>query len=319
MNSQKITANLAQRIQEEAVRVIVGQQEQLQMLLVCLFSGGHVLIEGVPGLGKTLTVRTLAAIMDVAFHRIQFTPDMMPSDIIGTNIFDMNTQTFHLKKGPLFTNFLLADEINRTPPKTQSALLEAMEEGRVSIDGSEHILKPPFMVFATQNPIEFEGTYPLPEAQLDRFLMKILIDYPEVEAEKSLLLNYHKGFNAKNFGNIQLNKVADGEILQQCKQEIEDVTVEENIINYIMAVITATRQSPNLLLGASPRASIALLQSAKTLACMEGRDYVIPDDVKYLAAPILRHRLIVAPEAEIEGIKTDDIIKQILNHVKVPR
>ncbi|MGE4283595.1 MAG: AAA family ATPase [Clostridia bacterium] len=319
MNNDKITANIAEKIKKEAARVVVGQDELLQLLLVCLFSGGHVLIEGVPGLGKTLAVRTLATIMDVDFHRIQFTPDMMPSDIIGTNIYDMNTQTFHLKKGPLFTSFLLADEINRTPPKTQSALLEAMEEARVSIDGTGYPLEYPFMVFATQNPIEFEGTYPLPEAQLDRFLMKLLISYPNIEEEKKLLMNYHKGFNAKDFGNIQLNKILNSDVIRQCKKEIENVSVEESIINYIMAIIAATRQSPNLLLGASPRASIALMTAAKTLACIEERDYVIPDDIKYLCAPILRHRLIVAPEAEIDGVKADDVIIQILNHVKVPR
>ncbi|NLY43870.1 MAG: MoxR family ATPase, partial [Clostridiaceae bacterium] len=229
------------------------------------------------------------------------------------------TQKFHLKKGPLFTNFLLADEINRTPPKTQSALLEAMEESKVSIDGTDYVLEEPFMVFATQNPIEFEGTYPLPEAQLDRFLMKLIVNYPAEEEEKRLLYQYHGGFNAKDYGNIKLRKVIDRKMIAECKQEISQVAVEDSIIDYIMSIITATRNNHNLLLGASPRASIALLMASKTLACMEGRDFVIPDDIQYLATPVLRHRLLLAPESEIGGVKPDDVISQIMNHVKVPR
>ncbi len=319
MSQQMITAAVTQQIKEEVGRVLLGQEEFLNLLLVCLFTGGHVLIEGVPGLGKTLAARTLAAAADVDFRRVQFTPDMMPSDLIGTNVFDMGTQKFHLKKGPLFTNFLLADEINRTPPKTQSALLEAMEESKVSIDGTDYVLEEPFMVFATQNPIEFEGTYPLPEAQLDRFLMKLIVNYPAEEEEKRLLYQYHGGFNAKDYGNIKLRKVIDRKMIAECKQEISQVAVEDSIIDYIMSIITATRNNHNLLLGASPRASIALLMASKTLACMEGRDFVIPDDIQYLATPVLRHRLLLAPESEIGGVKPDDVISQIMNHVKVPR
>jgi MoxR-like ATPase len=317
--NDNLTANVTGQIKEEVGRVLVGQEEFLQLLLVCMFTGGHALIEGVPGLGKTLAARVLSEAADVNFHRIQFTPDMMPSDVTGTNIYDMDSQSFHLKKGPLFTNFLLADEINRTPPKTQSALLEAMEENRISIDGTDYILEDPFMVFATQNPVEFEGTYPLPEAQLDRFLMKLLVNYPEISEEIKLLQNYNKGFNAKKLEDINIRKVVNRDIIRQCKREIEDVRVDDSIMEYIMSIVTSTRESHNLLLGASPRASIALLMSAKTLASMEGRDYVVPDDIQYLAPPVLRHRLIVKPEAEIDGVRPDDVINQILGSVKVPR
>ncbi|MCG8500205.1 MAG: MoxR family ATPase [Firmicutes bacterium] len=310
---------MTKKIKKEVGRVLVGQEEFLHLLLVCLFTGGHVLIEGVPGLGKTLAARTLSEVADVDFRRIQFTPDMMPSDVTGTNIFDLQSQVFHLKKGPLFTHFLLADEINRTPPKTQSALLEAMAEGRITIDGHDYVLEEPFMVFATQNPIEYEGTYPLPEAQLDRFLMKIQVSYPAQEDEKTLLYHYHEGFNAKDFGNIRLQKIIDRQDIAACKEEVRKVKLEESMTDYILAVVAATRHSPHLLLGASPRASVALLLASKALAAMEGRDFVTPDDVKYLAPHILRHRIIISPEAEIEGVRADHVIGQILDHVKVPR
>jgi len=319
MIDRGITAKMMAGIKEEMGRVIKGQEEFIHLLLICLFSKGHVLIEGVPGLGKTLAVRALAAVADVDFHRIQFTPDMMPSDITGTNIYDVRTQTFHLKKGPLFTNFLLADEINRTPPKTQSALLEAMEERRITIDGRDYPIDEPFMVFATQNPIEFEGTYPLPEAQLDRFMMKLLVDYPGEDEEKDVLRQYHQGFDSRDFGGIGLNKVIHGDMLERCREEIRQVKVDESIFSYIMAIVKASRQSRHLLLGASPRASIALLMASKTLAAAEDRDYVIPDDVKYLSLPVLRHRVLVSPESEIEGVRADDVINGILNQVKVPR
>jgi MoxR-like ATPase len=314
-NIQKV----AEQIKEEVGRALVGQEEFLHLLLVCLFTGGHVLIEGVPGLGKTLAARTLSEVSDVEFSRIQFTPDMMPSDITGNNIYDMDSGSFHLKKGPLFTNFLLADEINRTPPKTQSALLEAMEEGRISIDGSDYLLEEPFMVFATQNPVEFEGTYPLPEAQLDRFLMKLLVSYPSEDEELKLIQNYHAGFNAKRLESAGIRKIISCSTILECKKEVGGIKVDGSIMNYIMSIISSTRKSHNLLLGASPRASIALLLSAKTLAAMEGRDYVIPDDIQYLAPHVLRHRIIVMPEAEIDGVKADDVINQILGSVKVPR
>ncbi|MGI6705991.1 MAG: AAA family ATPase [Clostridia bacterium] len=319
MIDRGITAKTMEGIRKEMGRVIKGQEEFIHLLLICLFSKGHVLVEGVPGLGKTLAVRALAAVADVDFHRIQFTPDMMPSDITGTNIYDLRTQTFHLKKGPLFTNFLLADEINRTPPKTQSALLEAMEERCITVDGKDYPLDEPFMVFATQNPIEFEGTYPLPEAQLDRFMMKLLVDYPGEEEEKDVLRQYHQGFDSHDFGGIRLNKLIHRGVLEKCREEIRQVRVDESIFSYIMAIVGATRQSRHLLLGASPRASIALLMASKTLAAAENRDYVIPDDAKYLSLPVLRHRVLVSPESEIEGVRADDVIYGILNQVKVPR
>jgi len=318
-SSNGLTTNVTAKIKNEIQKVLVGQEDMIHLLLVSLFTGGHVLVEGVPGLGKTLAARALAAVSHVKFNRIQFTPDMMPSDVTGTNIFDIKSQSFHLKKGPIFTNILLADEINRTPPKTQSALLEAMEEGCITIDGTDYPLEEPFMVIATQNPVEFEGTYPLPEAQLDRFLMKLLVHYPEPDEEKKLLYHYHYGFDSKNFGNVKVDAVLTPDILKECKEEIKGVAVDDSIMEYITAIVSATRQSPNLLLGAGPRASIALLLSGKTLACMEGRDFVIPDDIKYLAPHVLRHRIIVSPEAEIDGVKADNVIHQILNRVKVPR
>lgn len=319
MMNQGMTVQTTEKVLKEAEKVIIGQDDFLRSLLVCLFSGGHALIEGVPGLAKTLSVRVLSRIMDVPFRRIQFTPDMMPSDITGTNMYDLKSQTFHLKKGPIFTGFLLADEINRTPPKTQAALLEAMEEARVSIDGTDYELEQPFMVFATQNPIEYEGTYPLPEAQLDRFLMKLVVDYPSQEDEEILLRQIHGGFNARDFGNIQIGRLINGEIIRECQKEIASITVEESILSYITAITQATRQSPHLLLGGSPRASVALLLSGKTLAAMEGRDFVIPDDIKSLALPVLRHRVMVAPESQIEGVKADQVIGGILDQVKIPR
>ncbi|MDR2670413.1 MAG: MoxR family ATPase [Oscillospiraceae bacterium] len=298
-------------------RIFVGQDEFVRHMLICLFSGGHVLIEGVPGLGKTLAVRALAQSVGVEFKRIQFTPDLMPSDIIGASIFDLSTHAFHLKRGPLFTQFLLADEINRTPPKTQSALLEAMEENRVSIDGQDYPLAQPFMVFATQNPVEYEGTYPLPEAQLDRFMMKLTVGYPTRPEEHAVLRNTHAGFHPRDFE--RLNPVVDAAGILAARREAGGVRVDDSLFGYILDIVEATRRNHYILLGGSPRASIALLQTAKAAALLEGRDFVIPEDIQSLVTPVLRHRIILTPDAEIEGATADRLLAQILSEARVPR
>ncbi len=308
-----------ERIKEEAQKVIVGQTELFEMLVVSLFSGGHVLLEGVPGTAKTLMAKTLAMVISGKFSRVQFTPDLMPSDIVGTSVYDLTTNQFNLKRGPVFTNVLLADEINRAPAKTQSALLECMEERQVSIDGVRHELDPPFIVLATQNPIEYEGTYPLPEAQLDRFLFKLNVDYPGPEMETQILINYHQGFNATQLEDVGIENVIDSTLLQQCKAAIQDITVEESIFNYIVNLAEASRSSHELILGGSPRASIALLLASKTYAAMKGRDYILPDDVKLLAPHVYRHRILLKADAEIEGLTPDDVIDRLLAEVEIPR
>lgn len=308
-----------ERIKEEAQKVIVGQTELFEMLVVSLFSGGHVLLEGVPGTAKTLMAKTLAMVISGKFSRVQFTPDLMPSDIVGTSVYDLTTNQFNLKRGPVFTNVLLADEINRAPAKTQSALLECMEERQVSIDGVRHELDPPFIVLATQNPIEYEGTYPLPEAQLDRFLFKLNVNYPGSEMETQILINYHQGFNATQLEDVGIQNVIDSTLLQQCKAAIQDITVEESIFNYIVNLAEASRNSNELILGGSPRASIALLLASKTYAAMKGRDYILPDDVKFLAPHVYRHRILLKADAEIEGLTPDDVIDRLLAEVEIPR
>ena len=308
-----------EKIKNEAMKVIVGQTELFEMLVVSLFSGGHVLLEGVPGTAKTLMAKTLAMVISGQFSRVQFTPDLMPSDIVGTSVYDLTTNQFNLKRGPVFTNVLLADEINRAPAKTQSALLECMEERQVSIDGVRHELDPPFIVLATQNPIEYEGTYPLPEAQLDRFLFKLNVDYPGAEMETQILMNYHHGFNATELEDVGIENVVDGTLLQQCKDAIQGITVEESVFNYIVNLAEASRNSNELLLGGSPRASIALLLASKTYAAMQGRDYILPDDVKFLAPHVYRHRILLKADAEIEGLTPDDVIDRLLAEVEIPR
>ena len=314
-----IVQEVTERIKQQAAKVIVGQETVIESMLVALFSRGHVLLEGVPGTAKTVMVKTLALALGGEFRRIQFTPDLMPSDIVGTNVFDMKTSTFHLKRGPIFTNLLLADEINRTPPKTQAALLEAMEERQVTIDGERHPFPGLFLVFATQNPIEYEGTYPLPEAQLDRFMLKILIDYPSSDEETEILRHYHQGFDAHRLDLANIEQAADEAQIGKCQEEIRQITVADSVFGYINQLVRQSRESLNTVLGGSPRASIALLLCGKALAAMRGREYVIPDDIKELALPVLRHRLILRPEAEIEGITADREIEQILAAVPVPR
>ena len=307
------------RIQAEAAKVIVGQDEAFEQIVVALFTGGHVLLEGVPGTAKTLMAKTLAHLVDARFRRVQFTPDLMPSDIVGTQVFDVATSRFHLRRGPIFTQILLGDEVNRAPAKTQSALLEAMEERQVTIEGERHPLPEPFMVLATQNPVEYEGTYPLPEAQLDRFLFKVLIDYPPVEAETEVLRRYHRGFDAHDLATAGLERVITPADIARCRAEIAAVTVEPGITDYVTQIAVASRRSPDLILGGSPRASIYLLLASKTYAALQGRNFVTPDDVKALAAPVYRHRVILKPEAEIEGLDADAVVRRILAKVEVPR
>ena len=306
-------------MRSEASKVIVGQEEAFTQILIALFSGGHVLLEGVPGTAKTLMAKTLAALTGVEFKRVQFTPDLMPSDVIGTQVFEMGTGQFRLRKGPVFTNILLGDEINRAPAKTQSALLEAMEERQVTIEGERLPLPEPFFVMATQNPVEYEGTYPLPEAQLDRFLFKVIVDYAPQEVEIEVLRRYHAGFDAHRLETVGLRPVMNPGILAQCRAEIRQVQVDDGILKYVTDIAQASRKSLDLILGGSPRASISLLIAAKTWAAMQNRAYVTPDDVKFLARPVYRHRIILKPEAEIEGLTPDTAMARILARVDVPR
>lgn len=319
IKSCEFTKGKATSIIGEVNKVVVGQYEFIEKLAVVLLTGGHVLIEGVPGLAKTLAAKVMSKTVKAEFKRVQFTPDLMPADITGTKVYDSKTGSFYLKKGPLFTNIFLADEINRTPPKTQAALLEAMEERAITIDGETYKLDEPFMVVATQNPVEYEGTYPLPEAQLDRFMMKLTVDYIPQKFENMLLGKYNTGFNSLKLEELDINAVCSFDDIKRCREEIQQVEVNEGIINYITSIIRATRNSPSLVLGASPRASISILLAAKTYAAIQGRGFVTPEDVKDLALPILRHRIVLKPEASIDGIKNDDVIRSILNRVEVPR
>jgi MoxR-like ATPase len=314
-----LTHDIAQTMRSEASKAVVGQEEAFTQILIALFSGGHVLLEGVPGTAKTLMAKTLAALTGVELKRVQFTPDLMPSDVIGTQVFEMGTGQFRLRKGPVFTNILLGDEINRAPAKTQSALLEAMEERQVTIEGERLPLPEPFFVMATQNPVEYEGTYPLPEAQLDRFLFKVIVDYAPQEVEIEVLRRYHAGFDAHRLETVGLRPVMNPEILAQCRAEIRQVQVDDGILKYVTDIAQASRKSLDLILGGSPRASISLLLAAKTWAAMQNRAYVTPDDVKFLARPVYRHRIILKPEAEIEGLTPDTAMARILARVDVPR
>jgi MoxR-like ATPase len=310
---------LFQRLRQEADKVIVGLEEPFELLVVALLTGGHVLLEGVPGTAKTLMAKALAHLVQAKFTRIQFTPDLMPSDILGTSVFDVTTGRFHLKKGPIFTQILLADEINRAPAKTQSALLESMEERQVNLEGERHPLDAPFMVIATQNPIEYEGTYPLPEAQLDRFLFKVLVPYSPLDTEVEVLRRYHNGFDPHELAAAGLQAILPASGVMQAHGAIQQVVVEEGILTYIAQVSAASRRSPDLILGASPRASTHVLLAAKTYAALQGRDYVTPDDVKFIIPPVFRHRLLLKPEAEIEGLDADAVIRRLLGQVEVPR
>ncbi|HEX5283501.1 MAG TPA: MoxR family ATPase [Bryocella sp.] len=315
-------SDLFARGQQEIGRIIAGQQEPVAQALLTMLCGGHALVEGVPGVAKTLAVKTLARFLGLEFRRIQGTPDMMPADILGTSVFSPpfgdkpGEFTFH--HGPVFTQFLLADEINRMPPRTQAALLESMEERQVTADGERHALDDFFTVFATQNPVEFEGTYPLPEAQLDRFLLKIKVGYPELAEERVVLERHHASTEAAGLADTPIDAVPF-EVLAQARREIRAVRVEPAIFDYLLALVRRTREWPAIALGASPRASASLLLVAKATAAREGRDFVVPDDVKEAAVPVLRHRLVLRPEAELEGLDADRVVREVLAATAVPK
>ena len=306
-----------QAIKQELNSVIVGQHKMIDQLLVSIFSNGHVLIEGVPGVAKTMTAKIIAKTLSIDFSRIQFTPDLMPSDILGTSVFDLKKSEFEFKKGPVFSNLILIDEINRAPAKTQAALFEVMEERQITMDGTTYAMTAPFLVIATQNPIEQEGTYRLPEAQLDRFLFKINIDYPKLEEEIHILQKEHALLSDNKLGNIKTLLTA--EAIQQFQVLVKQVIVEPNLLEYIAKLVVNTRENGFLYLGASPRASIAILNAAKGFAALRGRDFVTPEDIKEAAIPVLQHRVIVTPEREMEGITSKEIIQQIIESIEIPR
>jgi MoxR-like ATPase len=297
--------------------VIVGQEKMIDQLLVAFLSNGHILLEGVPGVAKTITAKLLAQTMDIGFSRIQFTPDLMPSDILGTSVFDLKTSEFEFKKGPIFSNLILIDEINRAPAKTQAALFEVMEERQITMDGTTYILDKPFLVIATQNPIEQEGTYRLPEAQLDRFLFKIVIDYPKLNEEIIILQREHLLQNQGKLENIK--KIINAAVIEKYQTLVKQIVVEQNLLEYIAKIVINTRENAFLYLGASPRASIAILNAAKGFAALRGRDFVTPEDIKEAAVPVLQHRVMVTPEREMEGLTSVEIIKQIIETVEIPR
>jgi MoxR-like ATPase len=303
----------------QVAQAFVGQAEILDQILVALLAGGHVLVEGVPGLGKTLLVRALATALDCSFARVQFTPDLMPSDISGHAFYDPKSEEFRIRRGPVFTNLLLADEINRAPAKTQAALLESMQEGQVTIEGRSYALPPPFLVIATQNPIEQEGTYPLPEAQLDRFLLKILMDYPEHEDEVRMVGNVSSGRNASDFDLSRVLRVIDRAQIAGMQLGTAQVTVDPVVLDYAVRVARATRAWPGIALGAGPRGSLALVRAARANAVLQGRDFTTPDDVRAVAKPALRHRLTLAPELQIEGQRVDQVLDGLLLKVEAPR
>lgn len=310
---------LGDRIRTEVHKTIVGQDALIDMLSVAILAGGHALLEGVPGTAKTLAVRTLARVFDVPFARIQFTPDLMPSDIIGTSVFDPRTQQFHVRKGPLFAGLVLADEINRTPPKTQAALLEAMEERRVTIDGVAYTLPDPFLVCATQNPIEYEGTYPLPEAQLDRFMLKLAVPYPSADEERQVLDRVQHGFRSQDLDAAHIDAVLTAGDLKHYRAEVDRVEVGAAVQDYIVRLVRATRENGHVTLGASPRAAVALMLTSKALAALRGRTFCTPDDIKAVGHPVLAHRMILKPEAEIDGFTPDRVLQSVLDSVEVPR
>ncbi|HEX8155202.1 MAG TPA: MoxR family ATPase [Thermoanaerobaculia bacterium] len=305
---------------EQLDRVIMGQQRVKKLAVTCLLAGGHMLLEGVPGTGKTLLSLALAKLLGSRFRRIQFTPDLMPSDLIGANVFNQKTQEFVFRAGPLFTEILLADEVNRTPPRTQAALLEAMQENAATVDGIRYEISPVFTVFATQNPVEFEGTYPLPEAQRDRFLFKIEIDFPEAEDETRMLASYAAGQRLHDEAVGALVPLVDAQGLLEARRTVAaQVRVEPHIIAYIQQLVAMTRRDESVQIGAGPRASLALLEASRAAAALEGREFITPDDVKTLVAPVLAHRITLNPEAEMEGLSLDDLMRRIFEKVDVPR
>jgi MoxR-like ATPase len=305
-------------IKAEIGKIIVGQQQTIELLLTAILADGHVLVEGVPGVAKTLTAKLLARTINTDFSRIQFTPDLMPSDVLGTSVFNPKLIDFEFKKGPIFSNIILVDEINRAPAKTQSALFEVMEERQATVDGTTYLMNTPFIVMATQNPVEHEGTYRLPEAQLDRFLFKILVNYPTAEQEVEVLRGHHQRLNLTN-AIAEIQPILQPQQLAELRKKTHQIHVEDKLLEYIAQIILQTRNNKSLFLGASPRASVALLNSSKALAAMRGRDFVTPEDVQELAPAVLRHRILLTPEREMEGATPDDIVGQLLQKIEVPR
>lgn len=308
---------LAEQIQEQISKVIVGQHSMTELLLAGLLADGHILIEGVPGVAKTLAAKLMAKLIQANFSRIQFTPDLMPSDVLGTNVFNPQSASFQFKPGPVFSNIVLIDEINRAPAKTQAALFEVMEERQVTVDGQTHKLQPPFMVIATQNPIEHEGTYRLPEAQLDRFLMKINVSYPGLEDEITILQRQNQQAIVKSLEDIKA--IVSPEVLENARQMVRMVHVEPKLLEFIAKIVWETRNDRALYIGASPRASIALLNVSKALSVLQGRNFVIPEDILQATPPVLRHRISLTPEKEMEGLTTDDVLKEIIARIEIPR
>jgi MoxR-like ATPase len=306
-------------LRQEMTRIIVGQEEVVDQLIVALISGGHALLEGVPGTAKTLAARILAMLTGLRFRRVQMTPDLMPSDIVGVNIYDTAAGEFRFRPGPVFADIVLADEINRAPAKTQSALLEAMQERQVTIDGVSHAMSPAFMVLATQNPVEFEGTYALPEAEVDRFLLKVVVDYPSEHAERQVLDLAVEGLDPSNLDSLELEPAISTEQLGAMRELHRGVNVEPTVRDYINALVRRTREHPQVSLGASPRAGVMLLQAARGWALLAGRDFVTPDDVKTMAMPAMHHRLLLHPEAQVEGVSERDVLRTLLDEVEVPR
>ncbi|HAA16645.1 MAG TPA: magnesium chelatase [Cytophagales bacterium] len=305
------------QIRQEVGKILVGQTQMVDLLLTALLADGHVLLEGVPGVAKTLTAKLVARTLSVDFSRIQFTPDLMPSDVLGTSIFNMKSSEFEYKQGPIFSNFVLIDEINRAPAKTQSALFEVMEERQVTVDGHTYSMAPPFIVIATQNPIEQEGTYRLPEAQLDRFMFKVEVNYPSLDSEVDILRGFHQRNDSAKPEDI--NSVLTAEDLAKFRQQIHSVHVEDSLIRYMATLVQRTREDQSLYLGASPRASLAILASSKAFAALQGRTFVTPEDAKFVALPVLRHRIMLTPEREMEGATTDEVLKELIDNVEVPR
>jgi MoxR-like ATPase len=305
------------RVKTEIAKVVVGQENTVDMLMAAMLTGGHVLLEGLPGIAKTLTAKLLAKTIDAGFSRIQFTPDLMPTDVTGTSVFNVKESSFYFRKGPIFSNIILIDEINRSPAKTQAALMEVMEEKQITYDGETYIMSRPFFVIATQNPIEQEGTYSLPEAELDRFVFKLKLSYPSLEQELAIIEKFHADFDARE--TTQVDKILSPEMVVSFSKLIEKIYVRTELLKYIAAVVDNTRNNGDLFIGASPRASLAIIKTAKALAAIRGREFVTPDDIKNVAVPVLNHRLILSHEREMEGFTIEDIIKGILETVEVPR
>jgi MoxR-like ATPase len=310
------TRDSAERFMRDVHHIVIGQDETVRLAFIALVLGGHLLIEGVPGTAKTLLARTIARLIGGTFKRIQFTPDLMPSDITGTSVYEITTSAFRIREGPIFANVVLADEVNRAPAKAQAALLEAMEEKQVTLEGDARPLPRPFLVLATQNPVEYEGTYPLPEAELDRFLFKAIVRYPEANEERSILRAHDKGQPLAQVASLEPMPAGT---IEACAAEVEAVTVEDSVLDYVVRIVEESRKSGDLILGASPRAGVHLLRAAKTAAAIEGRDFVTPDDVKSLAIPTLRHRIVLRAEAEIEGLDADAVCRRVLARLDVPR